>query len=161
VLRDTALQRLITLLESESAGGGSSGRLYSSHLAHALTVQLLLRETRQSNRKRASSKLPQYLLRRVLDRMRELQSDLDLSTLAAETGYSRSQFLRMFHAAVGYTPHRYRLQLRLNRAQELMKERRQSLIDIAAMCGFSSHAHLARTFRQFLGITPTEYRRNL
>ncbi len=161
VLRDTVLQRLITLLESESADGGFSGQLYSSHLAHALAVRLLLRETRQPTRKRPSSKLPRHLLQRALDRMHELHSDLDLSILAAETGYSRSQFLRMFHAAVGCTPHRYRLQLRLNRAQELMKERRQSLIDIAAMCGFSSHAHLSRTFRQLLGTTPSEYRRSL
>jgi AraC-like DNA-binding protein len=34
-----------------------------------------------------------------------------------------------------------------------------SLIDIALDCGFSSHAHFPNTFRQIVGVTPSEYRR--
>jgi len=75
--------------------------------------------------------------------------------------YSRSHFLRMFETATGLTPHRYLLQLRLERAQELMRKGSTSLIDIAALCGFSSHAHMSRVFRQLLGVTPSQYRRNL
>jgi AraC family transcriptional regulator len=87
--------------------------------------------------------------------MHDLVADLDLQTLAAESGYSRSHFLRMFEAATGLTPHRYLLQFRLERAQKLMSERAISLIDIAALCGFSSHAHMSRVFRQLLGVTPS------
>jgi transcriptional regulator GlxA family with amidase domain len=36
-----------------------------------------------------------------------LNDNLDLATLAAENGYSRAQFLRMFLAATGQTPHLY------------------------------------------------------
>lgn len=93
--------------------------------------------------------------------MHDLNANLNLQALATETGYSRSHFLRMFQAATGVTPHRYLLQLRLERAQELMKRGCASLIDIAFLCGFSSHAHMARMFRHFLGVTPSEYRRNL
>jgi AraC family transcriptional regulator len=42
-----------------------------------------------------------------------------------------------------------------------MRQGRTSLIDIAAACGFSSHAHMSRLFRQMIGLTPTDYRRNL
>jgi AraC family transcriptional regulator len=93
--------------------------------------------------------------------MHDPVADLDLQTLAAETGYSRSHFLRMFETATGLTPHRYLLQLRLERAQELIRKGSTSLIDIAALCGFSSHAHMSRVFRQVLGITPSQYRRSL
>jgi AraC family transcriptional regulator len=93
--------------------------------------------------------------------MHDLSSNLDLQSLAAETGYSRSHFLRLFRAATGGAPHHYLLQLRLKRAQELMRQERTSLIDIAAACGFSSHAHMSRLFRQMIGLTPTDYRRNL
>jgi AraC family transcriptional regulator len=93
--------------------------------------------------------------------MHNLTSDLDLQTLAEETGYSRSHFLRMFRAATGYAPHQYVLRVRLKRAQELMRLGSTSLIDVAAHCGFSSHAHMSRIFRQLLGLTPSEYRRNL
>jgi AraC family transcriptional regulator len=93
--------------------------------------------------------------------MNDLDVDLDLQSLANETGYSRTHFMRMFRAATGQTPHHYILQLRLTRARDLLRERRNSLIDIAALCGFSSQSHMATAFRQMLGITPTEYRRAL
>jgi AraC family transcriptional regulator len=108
-----------------------------------------------------ASPLPRHLLQRVVERMHDLVADLDLQALAAESGYSRSHFLRMFEAATGLTPHRYLLQLRLERAQELIRKGSTSLIDIAALCGFSSHAHMSRIFRQLLGVTPSRYRRNL
>jgi AraC family transcriptional regulator len=44
-------------------------------------------------------------LQRVLDRMEaDLSSELDLKTLAIESGYSRNPFLRMFREATHHTP---------------------------------------------------------
>jgi AraC family transcriptional regulator len=160
---DPTLRQLMRLLEAEASQGGPSGRLYADHLAHALVMRFLLHgRTRGDNASpAASSPLPRHLLQRVLERMHDLVADLDLQALAAESGYSRSHFLRMFEAATGLTPHRYLLQLRLERAQELIRKGSTSLIDIAALCGFSSHAHMSRVFRQLLGVTPSQYRRNL
>lgn len=162
-VEDVPMRQLITLLSIEAREGGSSGKLYADHLAHSIAIRLfsLGAEIRPRDRRAVSSPLPRHLLSRVLDRMRHFNSNLDLRTLAAETGYSRTHFLRMFQLSTGYTPHRYLVQLRLQRAQELMKQRSLSLIDIAASSGFSSNAHLSRMFRQFLGITPSEYRRKL
>jgi AraC family transcriptional regulator len=63
-----------------------------------------------------------------------LSGNLDLATLAAETGYSRAHFLRTFRAATGQTPHRYLLELRLEKARALIvgSGRVTPLIDIAA-----------------------------
>jgi AraC family transcriptional regulator len=159
---DATLRQLMRLLEAEASQGGPSGRLYADHLAHALVMRFLVHgRTQRGNASAAASPLPRHSLQRVLERMPDLVADLDLQTLAAESGYSRSHFLRMFEAATGLTPHRYLLQLRLERAQELMRKGSTSLIDIAALCGFSSHAHMSRIFRQLLGVTPSQYRRNL
>jgi len=155
-------RQLRRLLEAEASQGGPSGRLYADHLAHALVMRLLLHgRTQRGNASATASPLPRHLLQRVLERMHDLVADLDLQTLAAQTGYSRSHFLRMFETATGLTPHRYLLQLRLERAQELMRKGSTPLIDIAALCGFSSHAHMSRVFRQLLGVPPSQYRRNL
>jgi AraC family transcriptional regulator len=159
---DEPMRRLIALLALEATQGGPSGRLYADHLAHAIAIRhLFLSGGAREKFRDSPSALPQHLLRRVLERMHDLKSSLDLQTLASETGYSRSHFLRMFHAAAGTTPHQYLLQLRLERAQELMRSGSMPLIDIAAHCGFSSHAHMSRMFRQFLGLSPREYCRNL
>jgi AraC family transcriptional regulator len=69
--------------------------------------------------------------------------------------------VRMFRAATGYSPHRYILELRVERAKRLIREQHTSLIEISATCGFASQAHMSTVFRQQLGITPSEYRRSL
>ena len=105
-------------------------------------------------------KLRNRLLQRVLDRMKaDLATDLDLGTLAAESGYSRSHFLRTFRAAMGCSPHQCLTRLRVEQAKTILRENSISLIDIALDCGFSSHAHFSNTFRQIVGVTPSEYRR--
>jgi AraC family transcriptional regulator len=122
--------------------------------------QLLLNAARKQTPS-VKSPLPRPTLRRILERIESLDADLDLVSLAAESGYSRGHFLRMFRAATGLTPHHYVLQARLKRAQQMIKSGNLSLIEIAETCGFSSHAHMTRLFRQLLNVTPSEYRRNL
>jgi len=89
----------------------------------------------------------------------DLGTDLDLNTLAAESGYSRSHFLHTFRAAMGCSPHQWLTRLRVEQGKAILRERSISLIDIALDCGFSSHAHFSNTFRQVVGVTPSEYRR--
>jgi AraC family transcriptional regulator len=158
---DSATQQLMTLLLAE-AKEGFGERLYTDHLAHALAFRLLFlgKMPRPKTSTKAMPALPRHILRRVIDRMRDLTSDLGLQALAAESGYSRVHFARMFRAATGQTPHRYLLHLRVERAQELMRNPSLSLTDIALDCGFSSHSHLTRPFHELLGVTPSEYRRS-
>jgi AraC family transcriptional regulator len=161
-VQDVNLRHLVKLLAAEAAQGGPLGQLYADHLAHALVMKFLFTTSREKrNTRHAASPLPRRLLHRVIDRMNNLDADLDLQSLAKETGYSRTHFARMFHAATGQTPHHYILQLRLTHAKNLLRERRTSLIDVAAVCGFSSQSHMATVFRQMLGMTPSEYRRTL
>ena len=159
---DPELRNLLLLLAKESETGGQCGTLYAESLMTALATRLLY--AMRSKKLRANSivsPLPHRLLRRVLERMRaDLSANLDLATLAAETGYSRAHFVRTFRAATGHTPHHYLTALRLAKAQALIAGRTMPLIDIAAACGFSSHAHLSTAFRLRFGVSPSKYRRN-
>jgi len=105
--------------------------------------------------------LPAHKLRRVIERMNaDLDTYLDLKTIAAESGYSRDHFLRMFRAATGCTPHQYFLRLRIEKAQSLMTNQSLRIIDIAASCGFTSQSQFSRVFRRVIGVTPRQYRRD-
>ena len=158
--QDSGLHRLMSLLSAEAEEGGISGRLYADSLAQAIAARLLdFNERDRGHSQGAIAPLPRHLLQRVIERMRNLNADLDLRTLAAETGYSRRHFIRMFHAATGMTPHRFLVQLRLDHATKLLRQHRASLIDVAAECGFSSHAHMTQVFRRVLGVTPSEFRK--
>ena len=160
---DAAAQQLMKLLFADYADGYPADRLYTDHLISALVCRFLVigREDDPPNTAKQVSPLPRHILRRVIERMRNLDSNLSLEMLAKESGYSRVHFLRMFRAATGYAPHNYLLKLRVDRVRELLANSTLSLTEIALECGFSSHSHLSRVFRQFLGATPSEYRRTL
>jgi len=158
----TATTQFVDLLDAEASQSEVLEGLSTDPLTGAVAIWLFFPgEKKKKKVARAPSILPHHRLQRVLERMQDLKGNLDLETLATESGYSRSHFLRMFRASTGCTPHRYLLGLRLERAKELMHQKSTSLIDIAAMCGFSSHAHLSKMFRQIVGMPPSEYRRNL
>lgn len=162
-VEDPAAQQLMNLLFADLADGDPGGRLYTDHLIHALVYRFLVigREGDPPSTAKQVSPLPRHILRRVIERMRNLDTDLSLQVLAKESGYSRVHFTRMFRAATGYAPHNYLLKLRVDRVRELLVSSTLSLTEIALECGFSSHSHLSRVFRQVLGATPNEYRRSL
>jgi AraC family transcriptional regulator len=160
---DPAAQQLMALLVADANQGHTTERLYADYLAHALAVRMLFLGTQIKPRtnSRGTSALPKHVLRRIIERMRSFSSDLSLQALANESGYSRVHFIRMFRAATGYSPHTYLLNLKLERAQELLRNPSMSLIDIALDCGFSSHSHMSRLFHKIVGVTPSDYRRSL
>ena len=161
-VRDPAISEILNLLFGEIELGGVSTRLYIDSLAHALTVRFLFLGERTQEQARG----PATLTRRRLARVQELiesrlDADLTLQELAAAVGYSRSHFLRAFHATTGVTPHRYLLNRRIERARRLLGAADMSIAQVAYSCGFSSQAHLTLAFRRACGLTPGEYRREL
>ena len=161
-LRDDSLQGIVKLLAAEANSQGASGKLYADHLAHALALRFRQLSGRVRDPKPSQSgKMPTRILQRVLDRMRaDLATNLDLHTIAAESGYSRTHFLRTFRASTGYSPHQWLTHLRIEEAKTLLQKASKSLIDVALDCGFSSHGHFSNTFRRIVGVAPREYRRN-
>ena len=74
-------------------------------------------------------------------------------------GYSPRHFNALFRAAVGLTPKHFH---RVNRftavLRSLAKGNVAGLADLAASTGYADQAHMSREFREFAGITPTQYR---
>jgi AraC family transcriptional regulator len=154
-IHDEPLGYLIRLLENAAKSGEPSDNLYLDHLIYAFTLRWLSVGGDRQYAYLPPGALPTHKLRRVIERMNaDLDIDLDLKTIAAESGYSRNHFLRMFRAATDCTPHQYFLRLRLEKAQSLMKNRSLRIIDIAESCGFRSQSQLSRVFRRVIGVTP-------
>ena len=95
---------------------------------------------------------------RVLKYLRErpaISDDLSLKTLAGVSGLSQSHFMHAFTESVGVPLRPYIRWLRLQRAAcDLMAG--ASVTSAAHSAGFSDNAHLTRTFRRMLGMTPTD-----
>jgi len=98
--------------------------------------------------------------RRVRDYVdANLDSKLDIPALARIAEMSASQFNRSFPKVVGVPPHRYVVECRVIRAQELLATTQLPLTEIALTIGFADHAHFSRRFHEFLGMTPRKFRR--
>ena len=50
------------------------------------------------------------------------------------------------------------LRKRIARAKALLSRGEQPVIEIALQCGFSDQSHFSKTFRQVVGVTPSEFR---
>jgi AraC family transcriptional regulator len=99
-------------------------------------------------------------LNAVVDYMHlHLQDDIDLAELAKLANMSKFHFLRLFAQATGATPHRYLVRLRLQRAATMLRDTRQTILQVAEACGYRSPGHFAGAFRRQYGVSPTEFRR--
>lgn len=87
---------------------------------------------------------------------RSLEENRTLQQLADAVGYNPYYLLRCFKKNVGLTPHEYRLNLRIERAKELLRAGLPPAA-VAAETGFVDQSHFHRTFRQFVAATPRQY----
>jgi transcriptional regulator GlxA family with amidase domain len=88
-----------------------------------------------------------------------LEETISLDDLARYVGVSRRQLERLFQKHLKCVPSRYYLELRLNRARQLLLQTNLSIIDVSLACGFVSAPHFSKCYRDFFGIPPREERR--
>lgn len=84
---------------------------------------------------------------------------LDIPALARIAHVSEAHFIRTFRATFGETPHRYLQRRRVERAMSLLMETDRDVTDICYAVGFGSLGTFSRTFRQIVGQSPSDFRR--
>lgn len=84
---------------------------------------------------------------------------LPLDRLAALSGIGTRQLHRLFVASVGMPAIAFYRNLRLEKADELLRQSALPIIEIGIATGFGNPAHFARLFRARYGVSPKERRR--
>ena len=87
-----------------------------------------------------------------------LDNQLTVEALAKNLRLSCAYFSRAFKAAIGKSPYDYIIDKRIIRARTLLETKHPDLSAIALASGFTSHSHLTTTFRNRLGVTPSQLR---
>lgn len=159
---DPLLRYLIEALAIEAALRRDDGRLIVEGLTLALVAHLSRRsggpgtEARQESR----SGLSAVALARVERHIQEsLACDLTVRELARVAGVSAFHFTRRFKGSTGLTPHAYVVLRRVQRAQALLRSRRDlTVAAVASEVGFYDQSHLARHCRKLLGRSPERIR---
>jgi AraC-like DNA-binding protein len=103
---------------------------------------------------------------RLLDDVRarvlaRLPKAIEVSSLAAEFGMSRSHFSHFFRVRTGITPAHFATQVRIQTVERMLLDTYKPLKIIADACGFANANHLCKVFRRFRQLTPTAFRQAL
>ena len=88
-----------------------------------------------------------------------LENPLSLSNLAKSVNISLRQLERLFKLKLGTTPARYYLDLRLERARQLLKQTSMSVLQVAVSTGFTSASHFTQSYKKFFGHPPSQERK--
>jgi AraC family transcriptional regulator len=83
---------------------------------------------------------------------------ISVQALAKLANLSVCYFVRAFKLSVGVTPHDYLIRRRVERTMELLLDTDMSISEIALAVGFADQSHCARRFRQYVGMSPGNYR---
>jgi AraC-like DNA-binding protein len=100
---------------------------------------------------------------RLVDEVRSriiarLPKAIDVLSLAAEFGMSRSHFSRLFRDRTGLTPGHFATEVRIEEAACLLLDTHEPQKAIASACGFASANHFCKVFRRLRNLSPAAFR---
>ncbi len=83
-----------------------------------------------------------------------IEEPISPSILARDTGMSTRQLERLFRRYLSRSPKRYYMELRLQKARNLLMQTDMTVINVALACGFSSPSHFSKCYRAHYNTTP-------
>ena len=86
-----------------------------------------------------------------------LTREFSLNELAAMCGMGESYFQKLFKEIHGISPKKYIIQLKINHACDLLRLERYTVTQIAELCNFLDIYFFSRQFKEYMGITPTQF----
>ena len=98
-------------------------------------------------------------IEKSMDEMRRtLTAPLTLELYARSAGFSVSQYSHLFKKHYGSSPMAYFIELRIQRAKELLDSTGMSVKEVAWALGFEDQLYFSRIFKKVSGTSPTAYR---
>ncbi|MCA3508361.1 MAG: GlxA family transcriptional regulator [Rhodobacter sp.] len=83
-----------------------------------------------------------------------IEDPISPADLAEEVGMSTRQLERLFRRYLNRSPKRYYMELRLQKARNLLMQTDMSVINVALACGFASPSHFSKCYRAHYNTTP-------
>lgn len=157
---DPALAAFAGAMASEGQRRDAGSRMYVRSMATLLALHLL-REYVPARAGNAVESIrdvgmPRTVARAVAFMRENFSREIGLQDVADAVHVSASHLTRLFRRALGVTPYRYLLQVRVESARSLLcaGAGRRSLAEVASAVGFCDQSHLTRHCKRLLGATP-------
>lgn len=151
-----------------AAGGTASAdlmlhliaRRHGPEIATAIADQMIhtgLRSDRDEQRLSIQTRIGvrHPRLAAILQRMEaSIEEPVSPARLAEDAGLSARQLERLFRRYLNRSPKRYYMELRLQKARNLLLQTDMSVINVALACGFASPSHFSKCYRALYRTTP-------
>lgn len=143
------------------------GRQHGADLATEVADQMVYNAVREGTAAQRVSLQSRHgmrnvhLMRAIAIMEAAIEEPVSPSLIAEDLGISTRQLERLFGRYLNSTPKHYFMEMRLNRAQNLLVQTEQSVTEIAMACGFRSTSHFSKVFRGHFGKSPVSHRTTL
>lgn len=168
---DVVLSNAVFVVDGKmttTAGGTSSIDLmlkiiaddHGAELANAVADQLIytsIRTEQDTQRLSVPSRIGvrHLKLSEVIQVMEQnLEDPISPSILAKDVGMSTRQLERLFRRYLNRSPKRFYMEIRLQKARNLLMQTDMSVINVALASGFSSPSHFSKCYRAQYNTTP-------
>jgi transcriptional regulator GlxA family with amidase domain len=89
---------------------------------------------------------------------KRLERPVSCAQLARTVRLSPRQLERLFQRYLDTTPTRYYLEMRLNRARQLLRQTSMPILSVGLACGFVSASHFSKCYRELYNRSPQQER---
>lgn len=151
-----AVAEIFASLLNKNVSANTDTALASSALLFRLMAQLQEQNTADEVRELSRDR---QKIQSVLDYIDEnyCNPDTTLHTVAEQTFFNKSYLARVFRQTIGISPQKYIIELRLQRASEMLRHNNFSVSDIAAAVGYKSPYYFSLEFKKKFGVPPSQY----
>lgn len=148
------LYRSVEQMHREWQQNGMLEKFHVKALFHQFVYELLQQMQAQEG-KTAQPRLVAQAIRYMEERYAE---PLTLNALAAMLDCNARQLQRLFSASLHVGPMEYLIQVRLNKAKELLRKLDVPLAQIAEAVGYTDSYYFSRLFKKYVGISPSRFK---
>lgn len=161
---DPMASRIMEMLGREPLMSDPSSRLFVEQAIDLLCTQLVRGHSSFGALPAPAPRrgLADWQVRKVTAYMRDnLDQPIGLDTLADLAGLSRFHFCTAFKLATGRTPHQALVDLRMERARQLLCLPGMAVTEVGLAVGYETPSAFAASFRKATGLTPSAFRASL
>ena len=143
------------------------GETHGAELANEVADQMVYNTVREASATQKVSVQARHGMRnphltQAVQIMSEsIEDPVPTAEVARQVGISTRQLERLFGQYLERSPSKYYLEMRLQRARNLLLQSEKSVTEIAVATGFRSTTHFARVYRGLFGVSPGGQRARL
>ncbi|MCF8715467.1 AraC family transcriptional regulator [Joostella atrarenae] len=137
-----------------------SQKLYGSNLIPSQIMVILAQLENDSVSGKYENSLEMEIIQKIqLSILDNFTGAIDFEKLSQTHNISYSWMRKKFREIIGMPPHSYLLQLRIQKARDLLIFSNHPIKQIAIECGFSSAYYFSRYFKLHCSYSPSQYRK--